>query len=169
MEACTDTLKTISLYIYFIDLTKVPHTDSKLKDLTWSRSSSPLTRRSLTHTHCGTKHKGNREGKFCASFVGSTAIVPPAGIAHMHAHVHLPSGRGSARCRRQRRLTGEAEGPRQRSLREMVCVRSSHPPGRAHTNLLVVRRALRLVRRRWLPHLHHLQPFDDRLLVAAWR
>ena len=94
VEACTDTLKKISLYIYFIDLTKVPHTVSKLKDLTWSRSSSSLTRRSLTHTHCGTKHKGNREGKFCASFVGSTAIVPPAGIAHMHTCTYRPAESG---------------------------------------------------------------------------
>ena len=143
-------MKTISLYIYFIDLTKVPHTVSKLKDLTWSRSSSPLCHTALTNTHSlwYKTHKGNRDGKFCASFVVHSNCS--SSWNRTHAHVHLPSGRGSARARRQRRLTGEAEGPRQRSLREMVCVRSSHPE-------------------RWLHHLHHLQPVDDRLLPAAWR
>ena len=148
MEDCTYFENNQSLYLLYRSHKSSPHRLKTQRSNMVTQQRTPHTALTNTHSLWYKTHKGNRDGKFCASFVVHSNYS--SSWNRTHVHVHLPSGRGSARARRQRRLTGEAEGPRQRSLREMVCVRSSHPE-------------------RWLHHLHHLQPVDDRLLPAAWR
>ena len=105
-----------SLYLLYRSHKSSPHSLKTQRSNMFTQQLTPHTAFTNTHSLWYKTHKGNRDGKFCASFVVHSNCS--SSWNRTHAHVHLPSGRGSARCRRQRWLTGEAEGPRQRSLRD---------------------------------------------------